>query len=52
MNLLEIKKEEIKEQILSVNYYLTQSLIKGDSNEIERLRLELNDLITKYKNLL
>lgn len=45
-------KEQIKDKILSVSYYLTQSLIKGDKDEIERLRSELNNLIEKYKQLL
>lgn len=43
-------KEIIKEKIIETNYYLTQSLLKEDIQEIERLRAELNNLVEEYKN--
>jgi len=43
-------KEQIKEQIIETNFYLTQALIKGNVEDIEKFRAQLNNLVDSYKN--
>lgn len=47
-----MNRDDLREEILSVNYYLTQAIIASNIEDIDRLRTQLNELIIKYKNLL
>lgn len=43
-------KEQLRENILETSYFLTQSLMKGNIEDIEKFRAQLNELINRYKN--
>jgi hypothetical protein len=42
-------KEQLRENILETNYFLTQALMKEDIKSIERLRAELSNLFDLYE---
>lgn len=42
-------KDQLIEEIIELNYYITQAAITKDVNNLEKLRLELNKLIELYK---
>ena len=46
------KRSDLREQIIETSYYLTQSIITPNLDEIDRLRDKLNELITLYKTTL
>lgn len=45
-------KEEIKERLIELYYYLSQAMLKKDLEEINNLRLEIDNLIKEYLNVI
>lgn len=45
-------KEEIKERLIELYYYLSQVMLKEDLEEINNLRLEIDNLIKEYLNVI
>lgn len=43
-----ITTSEIKERIIELNFYLIQSINKGDNEKVEAIRIEMNSLIQLY----
>jgi len=46
---MKMTKDQLREEIIELNYYITQAAITQDVNNLEKLRLELNKLIELYK---
>ena len=44
-------KEKIKEKMIECFFYLSQAMLKNDFDEVDRLRLEIDELIVQYKNI-
>lgn len=44
-------KIEIRERVIETNYYLTQAMLNDNKEEVQRLRVKLNNLIKKYIQL-
>lgn len=42
-------KEQLRENILETNYFLTQALMRDNIEDVEKFRAQLNELISKYK---
>lgn len=40
--------EKIRENIIELNYYLLQYMLKGDEKKVDELRKEINSLIDLY----
>ena len=45
-------KMKIKEEIINENYYLSLSMIKELTNDIEKHKERINELVKEYLNLL
>lgn len=43
-------KEQIRERIIEINYYLSQAMLLDDKVRVEALRSEMNKLINDYLN--
>lgn len=41
-------KAEIKEEIITINYYLLQSISKGDKKSVQKNKILLDNLIKIY----
>ena len=39
------ERQQLIENIIETNYYLTQSIIKNDKNKIQKYKIELDRLI-------
>lgn len=44
-------KEQIKENIVELNYYLSKAMLEDDYKEVIRLKAEINELINQYLNV-
>lgn len=42
------ERQEIREQIIELNYYLLQSMLKGDDKGVDNIRKDINKLIDAY----
>ena len=45
----QIEKDQIRERIIECSYHLTQSMLKNDFKEMDKIKSEMNQLIEKYK---
>ena len=45
-------KEDLKQEIISTSYYLTEALLDENIEDIDFLRVKLNNLTEVYKNKL
>ena len=41
-------KEEVKEKLIELNYYLSQAMINEQVTRIQMIRIEMNSLIKLY----
>jgi hypothetical protein len=41
---------EIRERIIELNYYLVQSMVKNDTYNVDKYRIEINSLIDLFLN--
>jgi hypothetical protein len=44
-------KEQIKEKIVELNFYLSKAMLEDNCDEVIILKAEINDLINQYLNV-
>jgi hypothetical protein len=44
-------KDQVREKIIECSFHLTQSMLKNDFKEMDKIKEEISQLIEKYKTL-